>query len=182
MPETIAESPSTLRELAYLEDIPIALPVLDSGGWKLLPPVEAAGTLIPNAIVTARLSIANPVRPCFSHLTVVNVHFIWDSCHLHWVHRYRYSSSYLMTRLQTLTSTQLMSVSFAPSLLVVSPVACASSTLHAQRSGQRQAPLLTGLNYWAKLSLAGDSRQALFSQSARCRYMHFLSASLCQWI
>ena len=72
-----------------------------------------------------------------------------------------------MARLQTLTPTQLMFVSFAPSLLVVSPVACASSTLHAQRSGQRQAPLLTGLNYVAKLSLARVSRQALFSQNAR---------------
>jgi len=182
VPETIAEKPSALRKLAYLEDILIAMPVLDSGGWKSLPPVEAVGTLISNAVVTARLSIANPVRPCFSHLTVFNVHFIWDSCHLHWVHRYRYFSSYLMTGLQILTSTQLMFVSFAPSLLVVSPVASASSTLHAQRSGQRQAPLLTGSNYGARLSLAGASRQALFSPNARCRYMHFLSASLCQCI
>jgi hypothetical protein len=135
-----------------------------------------------HAIVTVRLSIANPVRPYFSHLTVVNVHFIWDSCHLHWVHRYRYSSSYLMTALQTLTSTQLMFVSFAPSLLVVSAVGCASSTLHAQRSGQRQDPLLTRLNCVGKLSLAEVSRQALFSQNALWRYLHFLSASLCQWI
>jgi hypothetical protein len=65
MPETIAEGPSTLRELAYLEGIPIALPVLDSGGWKSLSPVEASGTMVPNAIVTARLSIANPVWSCF---------------------------------------------------------------------------------------------------------------------
>ena len=114
MPETRAESPSALRKLAYLEDIPIALPVLDSGGWKLLPPVEAVGTLVPNAIVTAQLSIANPVRLRFSHLTVFKVHLIWDSCHLHWVHRYLYSSSYLMTGLQTLTWTRLMFVSFAP--------------------------------------------------------------------
>ena len=142
MPGTIAENPSPLRELAYLDDIPIALPEIDSDGWKVLPPVKVA--LVPNAIVTARLSIANPVRPCFSHLTVVNVHIIRDSCHLHSVHRYHYSSSYLMARLETLTSTQLIFVSFARSLLIVSPLACASSTLHAQRSGQRRAPLLTG--------------------------------------
>lgn len=74
MPETIAENPSAVRKLAYLEDVPIALPVLDSGGWKVLPPVEVVGTLtlVPGAIMTARLSIANPVRPCFSHLTVVD--------------------------------------------------------------------------------------------------------------
>ena len=65
MPETIAQGPSTLRELAYLEGISIALPILDSGGWKSLSPVEASGTLVPNAIVTARLSIANPVWSCF---------------------------------------------------------------------------------------------------------------------
>jgi hypothetical protein len=182
IPETIAESPSPLRELAYLEDIPIALPVLDSGGWKLLPPVEAVGTLIPNANMTVQLSIANPVRPCFSYLTAIDVHFIRDSCHLHWAHRYRYSSSYLITGLQTLTSTRLMFVSFAPSLLAVSPVACASLTLHAQRFGQLQATLLTGLNYGGKLSLAGVLRQALFSQNARCRYIHSLPASLRQWI
>ena len=97
VPETIAEKPSPLRELAYSEGIPIALPVLDSGGWKSLPSVEAVGTLVSDAVVTARLSIANPVGHCFSQLTDVNVHFIWDSCHLHWGHRYRYSSSYLMT-------------------------------------------------------------------------------------
>ena len=73
VPETIAENPSALRELAYSEGIPIALPALDSGGWKALSPVKAVGTLVPNAIVTARLSIANPVRPYFSHLTVANV-------------------------------------------------------------------------------------------------------------
>jgi hypothetical protein len=85
MPETVAENPSTVRELAYLEGFPIALPVLDSGGWKELPTVEVVGTLTldPDAIVTARLSIANPVRPCFSHLTVVNALIIRDSCHLH---------------------------------------------------------------------------------------------------
>ena len=66
LPETIAESPSALREQAYIENISIALPVIDSCGWKLLPPVEAVGTLVPNASVTARLSIANPVRLCFS--------------------------------------------------------------------------------------------------------------------
>lgn len=105
-----------------------------------------------------------------------NVYFIWDSCHLHWVHRYRYFSSYPMTVPQTLTSTQLMFVSFAPSLFVMPPVACAISTLHAQRSGQRQAHLLAGLNYGANLSSARVSRQALFSRDARCRYMRF---SLC---
>jgi hypothetical protein len=50
MPETIAESPSALRVLAYVEDIPIALPVLDSGGWKLLPPVKAVDTLVPTLL------------------------------------------------------------------------------------------------------------------------------------
>lgn len=76
VPETIAEKPSALRELAYLEDIPIALPILDSGGWKSLPPVEVVGNLVSNAVLTARLSIANPVRPsCFSHLTAINVLF-----------------------------------------------------------------------------------------------------------
>ncbi|KAI0277295.1 hypothetical protein BGY98DRAFT_1097546 [Russula aff. rugulosa BPL654] len=59
MPGTIAENPSPLRELAYLDDIPIALPEIDSDGWKVLPPVKVA--LVPNAIVTARLSIANPL-------------------------------------------------------------------------------------------------------------------------
>ncbi len=76
MPETIAESPTALREQAYLDNIPLALPALDSGGWKLLPWVEAIGTLVPDAMATARLSIASPVRPCFSHLTVVAVHIL----------------------------------------------------------------------------------------------------------
>ncbi|KAH9984133.1 hypothetical protein BJV77DRAFT_1072385, partial [Russula vinacea] len=40
---------------------PVAAPTLDPGGWKLLPRVKAAGTLAPNAIVTAQLSIANPL-------------------------------------------------------------------------------------------------------------------------
>jgi hypothetical protein len=68
MPETISESPSALREQAYLEGNPIALPALDYDGWKVLRPVKAVGTLVSNAIVTARLFIANPVRPWFSHL------------------------------------------------------------------------------------------------------------------
>ncbi|KAF8485984.1 hypothetical protein DFH94DRAFT_162877 [Russula ochroleuca] len=61
MPETIAEPPSALREQAYLKELPVALPVLDPGGWKMLPPVEAVDTLVPNATATARLSIANPL-------------------------------------------------------------------------------------------------------------------------
>ncbi len=66
MPETVAEPPSTLREQAYLDDVPLATPTLDPGGWKLLPrvPVETAGTLVPNITVItviAQLSIANPV-------------------------------------------------------------------------------------------------------------------------
>jgi hypothetical protein len=65
MPETIAERPSALREKAYLEETPVALPTLDPNGWKLLPSVKVVGTLIPNATVTARLSIANPVRTLF---------------------------------------------------------------------------------------------------------------------
>jgi hypothetical protein len=67
MPETVAERPSALREQAYLEEIPLAMPTLDPGGWKLFPPVKAEGTLVPNATVTAQLSIANPVRTQFSH-------------------------------------------------------------------------------------------------------------------
>ncbi|KAH9986500.1 hypothetical protein BJV77DRAFT_57816 [Russula vinacea] len=61
MPETIAERPSALREQAYQNEHPVALPVLDPGGWKMLPPVEAVDTLVPNTTVTARLSIANPL-------------------------------------------------------------------------------------------------------------------------
>jgi hypothetical protein len=74
MPETIAERPSALRERAYLEETPLAIPALDPGGWKLLPWVKAKGTLVPNATVNARLSIANPVRTqFFLHLTGVDV-------------------------------------------------------------------------------------------------------------
>jgi hypothetical protein len=135
MPETIAERPSALREQAYQKELPVALPALDPGGWKMLPAVEAVDTLVPNTTVTARLSIANPVRPRFSNLIVDDIHLIWDSYHLHWVHRYRYSSSYLMTGLHTLTPTLSMSDSFAPSQLVVSAVACTSLTLHALCSG-----------------------------------------------
>lgn len=61
LPETIADRPSALREQAYLEERPLTLPMLDPNGWKLLAPVEAEGTLVPNAIVTAQLSIASPV-------------------------------------------------------------------------------------------------------------------------
>ena len=75
MPETVAEPPSALREQAYLDELPLATPVLDPGGWKLLPRVEAPGTIVPNAPVIAQLSIANPVRLRFSHLTGVNVSF-----------------------------------------------------------------------------------------------------------
>lgn len=75
MPETMAEPPSALREQAYLERVPLAMPTLDPGGWKMLPQVEAVDTIVPNAAVIARLSIANPVRLCFSHLTDVNVSF-----------------------------------------------------------------------------------------------------------
>jgi hypothetical protein len=75
MPETIAEPPSALREQAYVEEVPLAMPALDPGGWKLLPRVEAVGTMVPNVAVIAQLSIANPVRLCFSHLTGVNDSF-----------------------------------------------------------------------------------------------------------
>jgi hypothetical protein len=73
LPETIAERPSPLREQVYLDRHPMASPVLDPSGWKLLPPVEAVGSLVKNATVTARLAIANPVRPTrlLSHLTTV---------------------------------------------------------------------------------------------------------------
>jgi hypothetical protein len=73
MPETIAETPSALREQAYLEKVLLATPTLDPGGWKLLPRVEAVGTMVPNAPLIAQLSIANPVRLCFPHLTGINV-------------------------------------------------------------------------------------------------------------
>jgi len=76
MPETIAEPPSALREQAYLEEVSLATPTLDPGGWKSLPRVEAVDTLVANATVTAQLSIVNPVRSCFSYLTDANVQFI----------------------------------------------------------------------------------------------------------
>jgi hypothetical protein len=63
MPETVAERPTPLRERAYLEETPVAMPTLDPNGWKLLPRVKAEGTLVPGASVIAQLSIANPVRP-----------------------------------------------------------------------------------------------------------------------
>jgi hypothetical protein len=75
MPETIAERPSALKEQAYLEKLPLAIPALDPGGWKLLPRVEATGTMVPDATVVAQLSIANPVRLCFSNLTGINISF-----------------------------------------------------------------------------------------------------------
>ena len=144
MPETIAERPSALRERAYIEGGPVAAPTLDPGGWKLLPRVKAAGTLAPNAIVTAQLSIANPVRTLFI-TPLTNVQCVFGiSCHSHWVHRFRYSSSSLMTGQHTLIPTRSMFVSSAPSRLVVSPVACTSLTLRALRSGQHQAALLAG--------------------------------------
>jgi hypothetical protein len=74
LPETIAERPSPLREQVYLDRHPMPSPVLDPSGWKLLPPVEAVGSLVKNATVTARLAIANPVRPTqlLSHLSRAN--------------------------------------------------------------------------------------------------------------
>lgn len=75
MPETIAERPSPLKEQAYVEELPLAIPALDPGGWKLLPQVEAIGTMVPNATVIAQLSISNPVRFCFSHLIGINTSF-----------------------------------------------------------------------------------------------------------
>jgi len=60
----------------------MALPTSDPTGWKLLPPVEAVGTLIPNATVTAQLSIANPVRLRCFHLTSAKLRNFWDSCRL----------------------------------------------------------------------------------------------------
>lgn len=76
MPETTAERPSALREQAYLEKLPLELPTLDPSGWKSLPAVKA-DTAVPNVTMTLRLSIANPVRHCSSHLTVVDFRFIW---------------------------------------------------------------------------------------------------------
>lgn len=75
LPETIAERPSSLRDLAYLEEGPVPPPTLDPSGWKSLPVVEAVDNLVPNTTVTAQLSIANPVRLCHSHLTSANLRF-----------------------------------------------------------------------------------------------------------
>lgn len=75
LPETIAERPSPLREQVYLDRRPMPSPTLDSSGWKLLPPVEAVGSLVKNATVTAQLAIANPVRPSYFHLISVNFRF-----------------------------------------------------------------------------------------------------------
>ncbi|KAI0303668.1 hypothetical protein B0F90DRAFT_1309737 [Multifurca ochricompacta] len=61
IPETTAEHPSILRQRAYFNKSPLDPPILDPGGWKLLPPVEAVGTLVPNVTVIAHLSIANPL-------------------------------------------------------------------------------------------------------------------------
>jgi hypothetical protein len=82
LPETIAERPSELRERVPFDNCPMALPTSDPAGWKLLRPVEAIGTLIPNATVIARLSIANPVRLRSSHLTSTKHRNFWDSCRL----------------------------------------------------------------------------------------------------
>ncbi|KAF8489462.1 hypothetical protein F5888DRAFT_1808813 [Russula emetica] len=87
MPETIAEPPSSLREQAYLEELPLAMPTLDPGGWKLLPRMEAVGTMVPNATLIAQLSIANPVSfalgtPIPLFLEIFNdwaAHFDFDS-------------------------------------------------------------------------------------------------------
>ncbi|KAH9972190.1 hypothetical protein BGW80DRAFT_1446134 [Lactifluus volemus] len=64
LPETIAERPSSLREQSYLNESPLAPPSQDPRGWKMLPPVEAVGTLLPDTTVEAQLSIANPL--CFA--------------------------------------------------------------------------------------------------------------------
>jgi hypothetical protein len=40
---------------------------------EITPRVEAVGTMVPNAAVIAQLSIATPVRLCFSSLTRANV-------------------------------------------------------------------------------------------------------------
>jgi len=75
LPETIAGRPSALREQAYLEGKPLPPPMLDQGGWKLLSPLKAVGTIVPKATVTAQLSIATPLSfalgtpiPLFLHL------------------------------------------------------------------------------------------------------------------
>lgn len=75
LPETIAERPSALRAQVYLDGLEMPLPVLDPHGWKLLAPVEAVDTLVKNATVIVQLSIANPVRSGYSHLTSANVRF-----------------------------------------------------------------------------------------------------------
>ena len=62
LPETIADRPSPLREQSYIEEAPLAPPIQDPRGWKLLPPVVTVGTLVPDTIVTAQLAIASPVR------------------------------------------------------------------------------------------------------------------------
>ena len=87
MPETVAEPPSQLRERAYLDETPVAMPTLDPNGWKLLPRVTAEGTLVPNASVAVQLSIANPVRPSYPYMFMIgvdsDVQFMSDSYHLH---------------------------------------------------------------------------------------------------
>ena len=60
----------------------MALPTSDPTGWKLLRPVEAVGTLIPNATVIVQLSIANPVRFRSSHLTSIKLRKFGDSYRL----------------------------------------------------------------------------------------------------
>jgi hypothetical protein len=146
MPESIAERPSALREEVYQDGRPMPLPVLDPGGWKLLPPVETVGSLIPEATVTAQLSIASPVRLGYSHLlTSANfVFFSWNSCHLLWAHRYHYSSIYVTMRVLVLISTRSTFVSSVLLSRAVSPAESASLTLRVPCSGMCQAPLLAG--------------------------------------
>ena len=82
IPETVAECPSELRERVPFDDRSMTLPTSDPTGWKLLPPVEAVGTLIPDATVIAQLSIANPVRLRCSHLTSAKLRNFLNSCRL----------------------------------------------------------------------------------------------------
>jgi len=144
LPETIAERPSALREQVYQDRHPMPSPTLDPSGWKLLPPVEAVGTLVKNATVTAQLAIANPVRPGYFYLISVNFSLFWDSCHLRLAHRYHYSLIYATTRVPTSPSTRSTSVLSVHLLHVVSPEASASLTSHVPCSGRFKAPLLAG--------------------------------------
>jgi hypothetical protein len=62
LPETVADRPSALREQSEIDESPLAPPSQDPHGWKVLPPVQAEGTIVPDISVTAQLSIAFPVR------------------------------------------------------------------------------------------------------------------------